>query len=67
MAGRSREPLLAEWEVLRALLPDRHFHALPARLDDAELEDRMTFAIVRSPAVMGQRGTKRKKTRASPV
>jgi hypothetical protein len=25
MAGRSREPLSAEWEALRALLPDRHF------------------------------------------
>jgi hypothetical protein len=27
MAGRSREPLSAEWEALRALLPDRHFQS----------------------------------------
>jgi hypothetical protein len=32
MAGRSREPLSAEWEVLRALLPDRHFQSGLSRL-----------------------------------
>ena len=31
MAGRSREPLSAEWEALRALVPDRHFQSALSR------------------------------------